>query len=279
MKPEALIGPIIFAIGLVAAALIYVVANALISSDGGVPGQRFDALETKVNEQEQIIEDLSRQNQQLQERLIDLVNQVDVLEQRSRVDPPQASPSNQPNEDAIEALRISKRLFNLGLKYTSNTFMLDRLGHPRVAKDYAENCTTLTNERLKARMETRAVGPIRATMLKPALDSLAEVFSRFKELEPELHDALGTAGGLCVRFVRNSRTAISNHSWGTAIDLKLRGDLDRQGDGRTQSGLIFLAQEFNKAGWYWGAGYRHEDSMHFEASQALVERWIAEGSI
>lgn len=278
MKPEALLGPIVLAIGLVAAALIYVVANTLVGSTSDVASQRLEALEVKLEQQDAAIEDLSRQNKQLNERLIDLVNQVDQLEQRSQL--PSEPPDTKPiDEDVVEALRISKHLFNLGLKYTPNSYMISRLGHPRIAIDYAEDCTSLTNDRLKQRMETRKIGPIRVTMLKPALDSLEKVLARFKELEPELHDALGTAGGLCVRFVRGSRSAISNHSWGTAIDLTLKGSLDRQGDGRTQSGLIFLAQIFNKAGWYWGAGYRHEDSMHFEASRDLIDRWIAEGSI
>ncbi|MFC6762357.1 M15 family metallopeptidase [Sulfitobacter porphyrae] len=49
-----------------------------------------------------------------------------------------------------------------------------------------------------------------------------------------------------------SRSSVSNHSWGTAIDVKLEGRLDGFGDGGTQFGLILLAELFNEEGWYWG---------------------------
>jgi D-alanyl-D-alanine carboxypeptidase len=68
-------------------------------------------------------------------------------------------------------------------------------------------------------------------------------------------------------------TAISNHSWGTAIDLTLEGILDTYGDGRVQVGLTLIAPIFNRRGWYWGAAFRKEDGMHFEASKALIEPW------
>ena len=34
---------------------------------------------------------------------------------------------------------------------------------------------------------------------------------------------------------------------------------------------------FNEAGWYWGAGYGREDSMHFEVGEALLRQWVADG--
>jgi D-alanyl-D-alanine dipeptidase len=52
---------------------------------------------------------------------------------------------------------------------------------------------------------------------------------------------------LCARFVRGSTTTISNHSWGTAIDLTLDGVLDRRGDGRVQVGLTRIAPIFKSA--------------------------------
>ena len=81
---------------------------------------------------------------------------------------------------------------------------------------------------------------------------------------------LGTAGMLCCRLVRGSATAISNHSWGTAIDLTLDGVLDVYGDDKVQYGLTLIAPIFNRHGWYWGAAFRTEDGMHFEGSKALV---------
>jgi hypothetical protein len=80
---------------------------------------------------------------------------------------------------------------------------------------------------------------------------------------------------LCCRLVRGSATSISNHSWGTAIDLTLNGVLDVQGDDKVQYGLTLIAPLFNRHGWFWGAAFGVEDAMHFEAGKGLVSQWAA----
>ena len=87
-----------------------------------------------------------------------------------------------------------------------------------------------------------------------------------------VHDALSTAGMLCCRRVRGSKTAISNHSWGTAVDLKIEGKLDARGNDLVQRGLIMIAPIFNRHGWYWGAGFPTEAGMHFEVSREKLGR-------
>lgn len=94
--------------------------------------------------------------------------------------------------------------------------------------------------------------------------------------EPNIYNALGTVGMLCCRYQRGSVTSISNHSWGSAVDLTLRGILDKRGNGLVQYGLAVIAPIFNRYGWYWGAGFSTEDAMHFEASRGLLERWLPE---
>jgi len=74
-------------------------------------------------------------------------------------------------------------------------------------------------------------------------------------------------------FVRGSNSAISNHSWGTAIDLKINGVLDRVGNNKVQLGLTLIAPIFHKYGWYWGAGFSKEDGMHFEVSKQKMMQW------
>ena len=123
---------------------------------------------------------------------------------------------------------------------------------------------------------TKDVGPFRARGLAPALEALTAIFAEIKREQSEVYAGLGTAGMLCARLVRGSTSAISNHSWGTAIDLTLDGVLDRRGDDRVQVGLIAIAPIFNRHGWFWGAGFRTEDAMHFEASDELIRRWHAE---
>jgi murein L,D-transpeptidase YcbB/YkuD len=125
---------------------------------------------------------------------------------------------------------------------------------------------------------TKSVGPFRVTGLSPAVESLIKVIDDIKSEKPAVFQGLGTAGMLCARFVRNSTTAISNHSWGMAIDLNLNGQLDRPGNGKTQSGLAEIAPIFNRHKWYWGAGFPREDAMHFELSDQLVRELHSAGA-
>lgn len=116
-------------------------------------------------------------------------------------------------------------------------------------------------------------------MVRPALDSLQALIEKLTREEPAIAKQLSTAGALCARYVRGSSRTVSSHAWGMAIDLTLAGDLDRMGDRSTQAGLVVLADYFNAAGWYWGAGFEREDSMHFEPGAALPRQWAAEGRL
>jgi hypothetical protein len=91
--------------------------------------------------------------------------------------------------------------------------------------------------------------------------------------QPEVYAGLSHRGMLVVRFQRNSNKRISNHGWGCAIDLAINGVLDNRGDNMTQYGLTLIAPIFNRFGWYWGASFPTEDSMHFEGSAALTKTW------
>jgi len=107
--------------------------------------------------------------------------------------------------------------------------------------------------------------------------ALRSILAEIATAAPDVHSGLGTAGMLCARLVRGSTHSISNHSWGTAIDLTLNGVLDRRGDRMVQRGLAAIAPVFNEAGWFWGAGFGTEDAMHFEAGDDLIRQWHAEG--
>lgn len=162
---------------------------------------------------------------------------------------------------------------NPGLSPVSNAYMQAKLGAPRTS--YAKDCQPITNEKLSKRMVTGNVGPFNATGLADAVGSLRLVMAEIKHLQPAVFQALGSAGMLCCRYVRDSTTSISNHSWGTAIDLTLNGVLDRRGDNNVQYGLTLIAPIFNRFGWYWGAAFKTEDGMHFECSRRLVDSWAA----
>jgi hypothetical protein len=180
-------------------------------------------------------------------------------------------------EELTEQMLLAKGRFNNGITQPRNKTMMAILGPPR--NDYGTDCRSVSNPKLKAMVETRQIGPIKTTMLKPALDSLERIMNKLKEDEPDIYAKLGTAGALCARFIRGSNTSVSNHSWGTAIDLTLEGQLDPFADGTIQVGLVILAEHFNDEGWYWGAGYNREDGMHFEVGEETLRAWVAEGKL
>jgi hypothetical protein len=166
---------------------------------------------------------------------------------------------------------------NGGMTSTTATYMKGVLGVPGAL---TTDCSAVTNAKLQKLMVTDNVGPFRVTGLKPAVNTLKRIFAAVKRDKPEVYNQLGTAGMLCVRKVRGG-SDFSNHSWGTAIDLKMNGKLDAVGDGKTQLGLKELEPYFRAEKFYWGAGFggTREDSMHFEASKQLMESWKAGGQL
>jgi hypothetical protein len=93
--------------------------------------------------------------------------------------------------------------------------------------------------------------------------------------QPDVYRILGTMGMLSCRYRRGSSSSISNHAWGTAVDLTLNKILDPWGDNKVQYGLTMIAPIFNRHGWYWGASFAKEDGMHFEGGRAVVSQWAA----
>jgi D-alanyl-D-alanine carboxypeptidase len=289
-----LIGPIIVAIGVVVAAIAFAVVTKLIDTADGGMDLRVKRLEEAVAKLESITtEDLARLEAmgvdvaRLREDLSLLANRAPVAAEPDPVEVAPVDPAvllpdedfeNQSGTEALtEQMKLAKTRFNQGITQPRNKTMLEILGNPR--ESYSTDCQAVTNPTLKALQETRQVGPIKVTMLKPALDSLERVMNRLKETDPDIYAKVGTAGALCVRFIRGSNTSISNHSWATAIDLTLEGQLDGFADGGTQFGLLILAEYFNDEGWFWGAAYNREDSMHFEVGEETLRAWKAEGKL
>lgn len=193
------------------------------------------------------------------------------LDQFGGMAPPQET------EGLTEPMQLAKKRFNDGIIRPKPGVLREILGEPRTT--YSTACQPVTNPKLVKTLATRNFGNFRLTMIRPALDSLGQVLARLKKEEPDIYAAIGTAGALCARYVRGSAKSVSSHAWGAAVDLTLKRNLDRMGDGSTQFGLVVLAEFFNDAGWYWGAGYSREDSMHFEVGEALLRKWAAEGKL
>lgn len=297
MGRGTLIGPVIVAIGVVVAAIAFAVVTVLIDTADGGTDLRLQRLEETVARLEAAavedrarIEALTQDLTRLREDMSLLANRApvqtvdpsgEVEQEVITTDPAALLPDedfeNPATEDLTEQMILAKTRFNKGITQPRNRTMLEILGQPR--EGYNTECQGVTNPRLKALLETRQIGPIKVTMLKPALDSLERVMNRLKETDPDIYAKVGTAGALCVRFIRGSSTSISNHSWATAIDLTLEGQLDGFADGGTQFGLLILAEYFNEEGWFWGAAYNREDSMHFEVGEETLRKWQEEGKL
>jgi hypothetical protein len=171
----------------------------------------------------------------------------------------------------------SPESINSGLSYARQSTMIECLGKPRTS--LTTDCAAVTNARLKSLMVTESVGPFRVTGLKPAVVAIRQIFARVKAEKPQVYAEVRTAGMTCCRAVRGSKTSFSNHSWGTAIDLYFGDYVDRMDDDCTQRGLLELYPYFRAAGFFWGAEFSREDSMHFEAADETIRRWKREGKL
>lgn len=174
---------------------------------------------------------------------------------------------------------------NEGLSSAKNSTMLQIFGMPRDV--VTRRHRAVTNEPLKSLIVTEDVGPFRATGVNLAVTSLREVLAKVKAAHPDVYDAIGYSGMLNVRLIRGSRK-LSNHSWGCAVDINIRGALDGinkgggtgKRDGETLEGLALMAPFFNEAGWYWGVGFStFEDGMHFEVADETIREWKESGKL
>ncbi|MBT27094.1 MAG: hypothetical protein CML60_11965 [Rhodobacteraceae bacterium] len=197
-----------------------------------------------------------------------------------RSQPQAAPPSRSGDTPQADGLRNSfdqivligdRRNANEGLTVASPSFLRNTFGLPR--PDLTQKCQPMSNPRLRALLSTEDVGPIRVRMLKPAIASLRKVFAEVQAFEPELYDRLASSGSLCVRLIRGSSSFASAHAYGLAVDINIGGALDNFADGKTQLGLILMADFFHSEGWIWGAGFGREDSMHFEVSREKIQEW------
>ena len=105
---------------------------------------------------------------------------------------------------------------------------------------------------------------------KKAADQLRGLWSAW-EKEGLLKHVLSYEGAFYPRYVRGSRRTLSNHSWGTAMDLNYRWNkLGRIGAQVGEKGsvreLVPLAVEY---GFYWGGWFSRSDPMHIEIAKVL----------
>lgn len=167
---------------------------------------------------------------------------------------------------------------NAGLSSAREQTMISCLGSPQLpltTNDSPERASPL----VKKLQTAKKIGNVSAFGIAPAIDSLTDVLTKaFAEIT-DLKKNLRGDGMLAVRLRHPTSglpsTKISNHAWGTAIDLKLDG-MDPPGatGDKIPYFIAVLVPYFNTAGWYSGIGF--QDDMHFEVSDQQIWRWAQE---
>jgi hypothetical protein len=181
----------------------------------------------------------------------------------------------------------------------SNAFMELVLGTPHLTWNKGKIIGVSASDRVEALLSEKKTlidphvidgwnmgGIVDAQAIRPAMAQLAKIFSlagaTIADLDgteaPDILKNIGTngqlnTGGLFFPRLVDGTQAISNHSWGTAIDVSVDGILDYVADGKVQLAIAELTPLFNQAGWFAGSGYKNgrQDDMHFEMSKELLE--------
>ena len=166
---------------------------------------------------------------------------------------------------------------NGGISPCLTNLLVKRHGMPRAK--LTDECLAVNSIWWSKRMVTKDVGPFRVTGFDLAVEMLTSSLAVVRQKQPTLYGALGTAGMLCCRHVRGVPGLLSNHALGMAIDFKIDGVLDPRGDGKVQRGLIDLYGVMKGFGWFWGAEFGIEDSMHFEVGGEVIRQWINQGRL
>lgn len=283
--PNWIVPAIIVAVALVIAPVAYLGVRALLSPTGTIDASGGGAVDSgariEIEMMRQQIEDLQKRMQSAEEQISALASRPAAGDEQAAISSgeEQFDDGNNSIADsyAQTVLLAGRRINNEGLTVPSPSFQIEMFGMPR--ESLSDDCEPMTNEKLKAILVTEDVGPIRVSMLKPAVESMRVVFENIKAADEDLYKRINTAGALCVRRIRGSQNSVSSHSFGLAVDLNIDGVLDTLGDGKTQLGLTILADFFQAEGWFWGASFSREDSMHFEVSREKIQQWRQEGKI
>ncbi|GMG81590.1 M15 family metallopeptidase [Paralimibaculum aggregatum] len=276
------IGLVILALAVLAAPVVWHLAEAEFGGDDRVAeleGQ-ITALRQQVNDSTFRLDAMEDTVRNLEARsAAEVLSRAYPTDQAGPIseEEPQDEEGGYKENFAQVVLVADRRSFNRQLTHATPNFLKEFLGLPR--EELSDNCEEMTNETLKEMLELADVGPIKVRMLRPAIVSLQQIFKNVQVYEPELYARIKSSGSLCVRRIRGSEDRASAHAYGLAVDLNIDGQLDTLGDGKTQLGLVLLSEIFNREGWIWGAGFGREDSMHFEVSRELLERWRRRGDI
>jgi hypothetical protein len=182
--------------------------------------------------------------------------------------------------------------FNIGLHSANEATMRSLLGSPdRDGLDTTCNHNDQASANVADLVVTQNVAPPGArkfdvTGIGPAVESLARVFAAVQQTNPGIFDEISSSGMLCVRFMKPTSGLpshnLSNHSWGTAVDIAVDGTPPtHRPDHEIPRAIAVLIKPFNAEGWYSGVGFGggSEDDMHFEVAEETLQKWAADGRL
>ncbi len=107
---------------------------------------------------------------------------------------------------------------------------------------------------------------------KLIVPQLQRLFAAWEQ-EGLMHKVLTWDGCWNPRFIRGSRTTLSNHAWGTAFDICAQWNrLGAQPALKFQPGSVReLVKTAERHGFFWGGHFKSRlDGQHFEASRIIV---------
>ncbi len=116
-------------------------------------------------------------------------------------------------------------------------------------------------------------GPKSVPIHRLVLDSFIELWQAWEDAGL-LDRVLTWAGTWNPRFIRGSRTSLSNHAFATAFDINapwngLRRVPALVGKRGCVRELVPIA---NELGWFWGGHFSRKDGMHFEATKKAIRQ-------
>ncbi|MEP7375181.1 MAG: M15 family metallopeptidase [Chitinophagaceae bacterium] len=173
---------------------------------------------------------------------------------------------------------------NTGLRSANQQSMISVLGSPLMpltTNDQPDRASPLVN---RLRQTVRVSQHVVVTAIRPAIESLKIILTKTFQQERgnghDLESVLSTDGMLVVRLRRPTSglpsTKISNHAWGTAIDMKIIGHSSPGNTGHSIPRFIaVLLPFFNEEGWFSGIAFH--DSMHFEVAEGTISQWLSDG--
>ena len=162
--------------------------------------------------------------------------------------------------ELAKKVTINKADYNKGLTYASSTLMIEALGTPRRTVPQGYSTIDALHNPLLAGLTKSVSTPIGAVKgLSLAIDDLTlRILPAIASEHPFLYQHLKHQGMLVVRAIKLKSggwgTKYSNHSWGTAIDLHIAGEVCSWSP---QHFHTLVAPIFNRFEWYWGGRFQY----------------------